>query len=547
MTITSTRRFWLLFAILSVVLVSIASISWTNNHPQATSWDEASYFNLVVQDVNSFKSHGLHGLAWTLLILNPDSSRPPAYRLLSVPFALVFGFSPNVVRIVSTGFFIITALMVFLTARSLAGTNAGAIGTVFFSLCPVVIWCDLMFGAEFPLLLSVAATLYFLFVNWNKDHEVPYSWIGLGIALGLGALSKVTFLMIAFTIVCSSFILSWRKIIANPSPGFLIKASVLGVIISSPWWILYYEGYLGYTRYAMEFTRHSWNMPPFEFILNFIGIIFESQFGLPLTILVILMISALAFSRIQGQDIGIDRTKKTAMFVCLLPAVLFPLIQLTSYNMTLKYSTFAMIPLAIIVAVLSQSASWIRFRYANVICGALFITQLTMIFAPTVYPVVYPANPARTRVKAPWLVMARLEQWDLEPLRELCNAHGIVRPSISYLGNSFNFNPPQIAYPWIVHGGYADVKWLWRYENGPINMDRIMNEIGNSDIVLTILNYQGERLDKQDLDNRYDNEFAARLEHDARFTGPIHLQVGRFQPVDMVVFLNAAKSAHRNE
>ena len=535
------RKIWLLLASVSIVLVTIASISWMKADPVAISWDEAVYFNQVIQDVNHFNASGLHGLASALL--HEDSIRQPAYRMLSIPFVLVFGFTPTLVRLVNLGFFLITALILFLTARSLAGNDAGAIAAVFFCLCPFVLWCGIVFGTEFPFFLSVAATLYFLFLNWNKEGEVPYSWMGLGISLGLGALSKLTFLLFGGTVVAFAFILSWRKIIMNPRPAFLIKASFLGAILCSPWWILHYRAYIAYAHYAMTFVRHSWNMALPERIYAFFVASSENQLGPPLTILLILMISAFVFSRISGRDTGINHTQKTAIWVCLVPLVLFPLVQFTGDNMNLRYFTFSMIPLAVIVGVLSQSASWRQFRFAPGICGALFIAQLIMIFVPTVYPVVYPLNPAPMIDKAPWLVMARLEQWDLDPVRQLCNKYGIRSPSISYLGNARNFNPAQIEYTWLAHGGDVDVKWLWRYEDGPVDMDRIVKSVDRSDVVLTVLNYKGMLLDKQDRDNRYDNDFATRLGHDTRFIGPFHIRVGRFDPVDMVVFLNAAVSA----
>jgi 4-amino-4-deoxy-L-arabinose transferase-like glycosyltransferase len=516
------------------------------DHLEAISWDEALYFNQVIQDANAIKSGSLHEIARTQM--REDSLRPPAYRLLSIPFVLVFGFSPTVVRLVSTGFSIVTLLIVFLATRSIAGTKAGVVATIFLCICPGAIWCGMVFGTEFPLFLAVASTLCFIFVNWNREHELPYSWIGLGISLGLGALSKVTFLMLGFTIVSLSFILSWRRIVTNPSPSFLIKASALGAFLASPWWLLNYHAYLSFANIARTFARHSWSATFFERVYTTFGLLAGSTLGLPVAILLILMFSTLVFSRIRGQDTGIDHKQKTALWICLLPVVILPLMQLTGDNMNPRHLAAALIPMAVVVGVLSQSASWIRMRFTTVICSGLFIAQLLMVIAPTVYPVVYPTNPVLTMYKAPWLVMARLGQWDLEPLRELCKSHGIEHPSVSYLGHSRNLNPAQIAYTWLVHGEeVGTVKWLWRYESGPIDMDRIMKGIGDSDIVLTVLNYEGMRMDKQPEDNQYDNEFAWRLEHDARFTGPIHLHVGSFEPVDMVVFLNAATSISRKQ
>jgi hypothetical protein len=42
---------------------------------------------------------------------------------------------------------------------------------------------------------------------------------------------------------------------------------------------------------------------------------------------------------------------------------------------------------------------------------------------------------------------------------------------------------------------------------------------------------------KEDLDNQYNAEFASRLSQDPRFRGPIRLEMGRFEPVEVDVFL----------
>ena len=88
--------------------------------------------------------------------------------------------------------------------------------------------------------------------------------------------------------------------------------------------------------------------------------------------------------------------------------------------------------------------------------------------------------------------------------------------------------------------GAADppfVKWLWRYEDGPLDWQKVMDAAGQSDIVITAPHYAGEVRNNEDLDNRHNAEFAEKLSQDPRFQGPVRLEMGRFEPVEMDVFL----------
>jgi len=89
--------------------------------------------------------------------------------------------------------------------------------------------------------------------------------------------------------------------------------------------------------------------------------------------------------------------------------------------------------------------------------------------------------------------------------------------------------------------------WLWRYEQGPVNWQEIMGTIGQSDIVLTAPNYIGEVADKQDLDNQHNLEFAERIARDPRFQEPVRLEMGRFEPVEVDVFLKKTLPCYSGE
>jgi len=145
----------------------------------------------------------------------------------------------------------------------------------------------------------------------------------------------------------------------------------------------------------------------------------------------------------------------------------------------------------------------------------------------------------------PWRVMPRFDQWDWEPLRNISQNCGLETPKISLLGYGRPFGPPQIEYPWVAYAtSTSRIKleipepvWLWHYENGPIDWQKVMGLAEQSDMVLTAPGYIGEARIKEDIDNEHNVEFADRLSHDPLFQTPVHLQMGRFAPVDVLVFV----------
>ncbi len=118
-------------------------------------------------------------------------------------------------------------------------------------------------------------------------------------------------------------------------------------------------------------------------------------------------------------------------------------------------------------------------------------------------------------------------------------------PRISYLGNGRAFNGSQIQYPWLAQGlAFPDVTWLWRYEDGPIDWQKVLNLAEQSDVVMTAPSYVGQVTDHQDLDNQHNTEFAVRLGQDPRFRGPIHLEMGQLDPVEVLVFVKNTIECH---
>lgn len=220
-------------------------------------------------------------------------------------------------------------------------------------------------------------------------------------------------------------------------------------------------------------------------------------------------------------------------------------VQATGVNHLLRYLTPALIPSAIIVGVPADQIGWTR-RWQHIAPLALcFALQLIMIAAPVVFPNSSPVDPGFSNGGVPWRTLVRFEQWDWQPLRDISRGCGLGAPRISFLGNGRPFTPSHIQYPWIAGGRRPpDVKWLWHFEEGPLDWQRLWGSVAASDIVITAPRYVGQVSDWQDRDNQHNSELAGQIGQDPRFRQPIHLEMGRFDPVDVLVFLKADLVCH---
>uniref|UniRef100_A0ACD5GRK1 ArnT family glycosyltransferase n=1 Tax=Desertifilum tharense IPPAS B-1220 TaxID=1781255 RepID=A0ACD5GRK1_9CYAN len=170
-------------------------------------------------------------------MVSEDRSRPPAYRILVLPFSLLFGTSTTLLRVCAWGFWGATLGFVYLAGRAIAEPIAGAFAALFLLVCPIAIGTNMRFYVDYPLYLAIAATFYFLFRDWNRETPSRYNWIGLGIALGLGGLAKPTIIFTIVPVLFLALVLSWRRMITTPTPKSLIQASVLGFVLMLPWWV----------------------------------------------------------------------------------------------------------------------------------------------------------------------------------------------------------------------------------------------------------------------------------------------------------------------
>jgi len=538
----SEGRSWLLFAVVVVFLILLAAVRWILAHPYGIHWDEALYFNEALADLHKLHSGSLRQIG--SIALGGDPFRPPAYRLFALPFFALFGFHAVIARFVTLAFWLATAGFIYLTSRRMASPVAGAVAVLVFCLAPEVLSDSIFFSTEGPLLLATSAMLYFLWAEesggWGHRN-----WIGLGLAIGLGFLSKTTFPLIAFPVLGVVLFLDRRRRFSFQGLKELIKAGALAFIVAAPWWLKNLSAALGYSKFAREQSRESLGAPSLWTSAKWLATVAMGFLGPAITILICLVVIVSLRKILLRKETILSPVQRAAVWACVCAALPFVVLQVSGMNHNLRYLAPAAVPLAVAIGVLADVTDWIRSRAAITASAFLVIAQLFMILTPVAFPNVHPADPGLVNGGLPWGIMVRFDQWDWKPLRDIAQNCELEQPRISLLGMGRPLNPPQISYPWFAEGTSStdaffwrsEPVWLWRYSEGPLDWQKVMSAAGESDMVVTAPDFIGQVSDKQDLDNRYNREFATRLAVDSRFQGPIRLEMGRFEPVEVQVFV----------
>jgi 4-amino-4-deoxy-L-arabinose transferase-like glycosyltransferase len=538
----SDERSWFLLICVLLLPIIFAATRWMLDHPYGIHWDEALYFNNVLRDIHNLHSGSLRQLG--SILIGGDIRRPPANLLLALPFLALFGFHTTMARLVTLACWGASGWLIYLTMRRIGTPAAAAIALLVFSLSPEVISASIFFSTEGPFFLATAAMLYFISFCWTGETENSRSWVGLGLAIGLGILSKSSFLLIALPALAATFFLVRRNHPAISAISWYSKAGAVAFMVAAPWWLKNLGPALSYTKFAREQPRNSLGSPSLVTWAKWFYTVVVSLIGPGLTILIALVLIVAIRQIIVKKEIRLNPAHRAAFVTCACATLPLVALQLSGTNHLLRYLCPAVIPFAVGVGVLSEATGWVRSRTAMAISGMVAVPQMLMIVAPVVFPNHQPVDPGFYNGGLPWRMMIRFEQWDWKPLRDIALTCGMEKPKIAFLGMGRPLNPPQILYPWFLAGaspserdGFAEPLWLWRYEEGPLDWQQVMSSSDHNDIVLAAPTFEGQATDRENLDNQYNREFAERLAADPHFQGPMRLKMGRFAPAEVLVFV----------
>ncbi len=400
---SSKTNLWIYFAGTVVIIIMMAATRWSLDHRFGTNWDESEYINEVLIDAQRLE----HGMLLKLggRIMVKSYGRPPAYRPLALPFLVVFGLHPVSARLMCLACFGLSAWLIFLATRRIDNELAGGFAVLVFALSPTVISASSWLSTEGPLYLATSALLYYLFSDWTGSAERPANWIGLGLAVGLGFLSKASFAAIALPALAFWIVAGLRGKLAVSSLRTQLKAGAVAFLVAAPWWILNLRFSLAYAQYARDFSAHSLGPPSLATWAKWFNSMLQCLLGHGISILICLVVIAWFWRSIIRKEAVLDPFQRAALGVCACAGLPIVLAQLSGTNHLLRHVSPAIIPLAIAVGVIADKTGWTRLKVGAAVSCILFGCQLLVMVAPVVFPNDYAMAGGLFNGELPWRIL----------------------------------------------------------------------------------------------------------------------------------------------
>jgi hypothetical protein len=564
---------WILLAVAIVMGTQSCSLMWALANPAPHHWDNADYLNLEYNDSWAWRyggpspSHpsGYRGV-WDSLI-NADHNRPPGYRIPALP--LVYLGTPILptLRELSHLFFWATLAIVYLTCTTAvpgnAGRAAGLAAAILLSLYLTVGWAIRVFGTEYTLYFSVALMLLCLARATRPDLHRHLTWIGLGLAMGLGVLSKLSFITIAAPAGLLAFILIQNRQLPGLSLLGLIGSTVIGAAMAYPWYRFHFFEAKNYGMAMTEFTRHSLHESGFALLKSWLmlhieegmgvraawmwaGLVVVGLLGLGAALLMpptpgseVLRRAGSADARSGSSEYLRDRRRflncpaAMTIYFALAQGLPLPIFQLVySHSDNARHVTPAYIPLTVAAAVLAGAVG---------VLAAWWSWPLLFAFAiPAVQQVGREFIPLTTTPD---------DIWDWDPLRQVCIDRHIRFPFIGRVGNSGQFNEAAIIAPWAKAGDWATCEWLWRSEDGKFDWTAIQNKLADRDVVVTAPGFAVPRdgsmlADPLASDNSHNIEMQKHLLADPDWQLAKTFPIGIVNKAEIWVFVRKVRLKH---
>ena len=472
---------------------------WYRDHPLPLYWDEAAYINQALDDRDTLLDRGI--LATIKALLFNDPIRPPAYRAIALPVVACLPPSVFLLRAVALTAVILAFGVVARTAGESTSPASGLLASSIAFAAPAIAIHSTWYGTEFALIAGMALLLLAVVQRVRP--------VLLAAAVALGLLSKASFLILSAPVLLVTLIVSWRE---RREILRLIGATAAGTAIAFGWWFWHFRAALEFAQLGRTFRRAAFAEPLSASALGAkLNDLVRSSWGIGVTFAVIVLITV-AVVRVRNDSPQARR----AFWIGV--AAFVPLLGLAFLSPVFvgRHYAASLLGLAVILALGIEA-----------LAPGLRIAVAAAVLAQTLF---LSATHERS--------LRRVEQTDWTRLRELVPADS---PRIAFLGGWPSLSPPEIRFGWRIAGRQAAVEWLWRFEDGSIDWQRVMARVEQSDAVLVVPPGARHRVSRplgidENIDNRHNSELIRRLMRSGAFDAPLPFRIGREEPITLLVF-----------
>jgi 4-amino-4-deoxy-L-arabinose transferase-like glycosyltransferase len=382
-----TRSKWLdptslQFAIALAILATIANGIWVFLDNGTPSWDQSHYLWATLQYKGQLAGGPIDVLD-SIYTIDPDHG--PQFTVLMLPFVEIFGASNRSGLLLN----LLAAPVLFFSAGQIAwiifkSWQARLLAIVLVATMPLVVGLSHTVLQDFLLVTLATVSLYLLLET--RGFERRWVSLGLGLAMGLGTLTKVTFPMVMvgpLLVVLAQVALSRRGegheagSAAPPLRDLLVNAGgalLVYLVVVGPWYLPNFDETLEYVRSTTSGPLSEGAGPAdpltFDALTTFtLGVVnFNVSWVLALVGLVAAGLNAGRIRAMLTRPVNVRRLLDL-VFVLAWVSVPF-LVVATAHNQDVRLMGTAMPGMAVLVA---GAVTAVRWRWARVALATIAI------------------------------------------------------------------------------------------------------------------------------------------------------------------------------
>ncbi|MBL6455086.1 glycosyltransferase family 39 protein [Belnapia sp. T6] len=473
--------------LLAAVLAGMATLLglawlWLARNPLLSFWDEVMHLNISMQDALVLKEGGLAALRDRLML--QERWLPPGLRLLGLPVAIAFGTeAPSALRIFAAVATTATALVIWAGLRPVAGRTGAAAGALLYVLTPQNLLGAQSFMTEIPLHLAAACAMALLLHEAVAPRASMWRLGLLGLALGLGALAKLTFLpSIGLAWVGLALWRWWRD--RDPA-AFRLRILLPAVGLAALAWPFYLLNGGRYVGYAKA-TAAGYGFIPVEET----GLAYAMRVGGTLLWEVLglggapLLVAAVVLGLMGWRRLG--QGQRSMILLAILAATPAFIAFLFSKNQTERYLGISLValctPVGLAIGAAMRDAALTRLaRGAVVVVAAAAFLQIGAAWVVALGGPL-PGRPLRPMVEANWRPNTLC---DLTPVADLLPPRGDGdRTRVGVFALTPAVNPNTVLNAYLRQGRSAHVIELVNDSATSINWDRLLAESAQLDLII---------------------------------------------------------------
>lgn len=221
-----------LYLLLLILFVTVSNLLWYFLGHKPLYWDSADHLSYSLETYKSFIS----GASWFHSLLDVSWYYPPFVYWTSIPFQMIFGRNELAGFFQITFFLILLITSVYKIGKKIYNEESGVFAAFCIAVFPIVNEYGRDYMLDLPLAAMVAAAVLSL-VKTENFSRTGRSF-QLGIILGLGMLTKWTFILFVLTPFVYYIFEGFKYTPKKSKVTLNLSLSVLvALAISLPWYV----------------------------------------------------------------------------------------------------------------------------------------------------------------------------------------------------------------------------------------------------------------------------------------------------------------------